>query len=892
MTTAFADSGHRMSYTSIPSWKRIVVRVVTPVKFKVPRNLLVRYSVQDIGGTFRHMREVDDLEHDSATNREERETQLLQELEGTVPELRQILTELESRGNSQRDQQQIAYETLGCFKDSQVDPRPLPELLADLTNEVDWYDPNKVIKKCAKLATDKGYTVFALQLYGQCRSGKHAAKTYDGDGLSSGCSVGLGGREENLVFKIIPHEPTTVETPTEPITIALECQNYIALTSINRSSTFDEPLGLCDDKLQPAWYRFLGPAGYRMPTSCVPVRHCGTHAPGWLNDPHPAVHEGAVSRDVCFHWRSCCSWRNSVLVRNCGAFFVYFLSPTMTCNLGYCGNGEEPTTPPRVSTIATTESETTTSATTTKTTTGLKETTTSSPATQTTTGQKETTTWPSTTETSTTSASITSTTLVTSSSPTFPTTPATPLECLRYKFLNESTRAITYSSKNRQALCDNRLPKAWYRFGGRAGDKMPEHCVDKLSCGTHAPGWLSRNHPSVADGIVEATVCFHWGSNCCFWSLHIKVRNCGEFFVYQLKQTPTCSLRYCANRQEPKTSTPYPLTTAASLSPECSRYRIISDADRSQTYKYTNVQDAKPICDRRLPKAWYRFTGLAGDKMSHQCVSPYHCGTHAPGWLLGAHPEVSDGVVTRTVCFSWRNKCCRWRSQISVRNCGDFYVYKLQRAPKCKLRYCSVGKPGSTTTPRPTMNPNPTTVAAKRPFIVLCFPQRIPSRDEAFPYKCNYKRLDSVENVLNNFQRLQKRRGVVEKRGQAYPPFMVMCLIDSMHVFIPRRHLPRSVDPWRLRLDDVQCGVVQMNDEHVMLKTPLDGCGTTRRTYEKSISFHNKVVTPSGMKFLDLPFQCSYKVLASAKELSRLEPFLSREELGPNQGPSSIPLEK
>ncbi|PFX27882.1 Pancreatic secretory granule membrane major glycoprotein GP2 [Stylophora pistillata] len=785
--------------------------------------------------------QVDDLEHDSATNREERETQLLQELEditstlerteydedlattkngvgdieseGTVPELRQILTELESRGNSQRDQQQIAYETLGCFKDSQVDPRPLPELLADLTNEVDWYDPNKVIKKCAKLATDKGYTVFALQLYGQCRSGKHAAKTYDGDGLSSGCSVGLGGREENLVFKIIPHE----------------CQNYIALTSINRSSTFDEPLGLCDDKLQPAWYRFLGPAGYRMPTSCVPVRHCGTHAPGWLNDPHPAVHEGAVSRDVCFHWRSCCSWRNSVLVRNCGAFFVYFLSPTMTCNLGYCGNGEETTT--------------------------------SSPATQTTTGQKETTTWPSTTETSTTSASITSTTLVTSSSPTFPTTPATPLECLRYKFLNESTRAITYSSKNRQALCDNRLPKAWYRFGGRAGDKMPEHCVDKLSCGTHAPGWLSRNHPSVADGIVEATVCFHWGSNCCFWSLHIK---------FELPRI--CMI-------------PLPFK-------ECSRYRIISDADRSQTYKYTNVQDAKPICDRRLPKAWYRFTGLAGDKMSHQCVSPYHCGTHAPGWLLGAHPEVSDGVVTRTVCFSWRNKCCRWRSQISVRNCGDFYVYKLQRAPKCKLRYCSVGKPGSTTTPRPTMNPNPTTVAAKRPFIVLCFPQRIPSRDEAFPYKCNYKRLDSVENVLNNFQRLQKRRGVVEKRGQAYPPFMVMCLIDSMHVFIPRRHLPRSVDPWRLRLDDVQCGVVQMNDEHVMLKTPLDGCGTTRRTYEKSISFHNKVVTPSGMKFLDLPFQCSYKVLASAKELSRLEPFLSREELGPNQGPSSIPLEK
>ena len=27
-----------------------------------------------------------------------------------------------------------------------------------------------------------------------------------------------------------------------------------------------------------------------------------------------------------------------------------------------------------------------------------------------------------------------------------------------------------------------------------------------------------------------------------------------------------------------------------------------------------------------------------------------------------------------------------------MRNCGDFYVYKLQKAPVCKLRYCGVGQ--------------------------------------------------------------------------------------------------------------------------------------------------------------------------------------------------------
>ena len=84
---------------------------------------------------------------------------------------------------------------------------------------------------------------------------------------------------------------------------------------------------------------------------------------------------------------------------------------------------------------------------------------------------------------------------------------------------------------------------------------MPERCVDKFSCGTHAPGWLSKSHPLVTEGVVDATVCFHWGSTCCFWSSQVKVRNCGGFYVYQLKQTPACSLRYCGNRQGRETIT-------------------------------------------------------------------------------------------------------------------------------------------------------------------------------------------------------------------------------------------------------------------------------------------------------------------------------------------------
>ena len=74
--------------------------------------------------------------------------------------------------------------------------------------------------------------------------------------------------------------------------------------------------------------------------------------------------------------------------------------------------------------------------------------------------------------------------------------------------------------------------------------------------------------------------------------------------------------------------------------------------------------------------------------MPDKCVPKYHCGTHAPGWLNGAHPTVAEGSVQRQVCFSWTSGCCQWSINIMVRNCGAFYVYKLTDTPGCSMRYC------------------------------------------------------------------------------------------------------------------------------------------------------------------------------------------------------------
>ena len=121
-----------------------------------------------------------------------------------------------------------------------------------------------------------------------------------------------------------------------------ECQSYQTLTSADRKITY--PTGsnvLCDNQLAHGWYRFLGAAGTKMPTSCTPDHKCSTHATGWLKDGHPTAAEGRVSREVCFSYSSDCCYNGAVniQVRNCGSFYVYFLNgtPSSSCSYRYCG---------------------------------------------------------------------------------------------------------------------------------------------------------------------------------------------------------------------------------------------------------------------------------------------------------------------------------------------------------------------------------------------------------------------------------------------------------------------------------------------------------------------------------------------------------------------------
>ncbi len=57
--------------------------------------------------------------------------------------------------------------------------------------------------------------------------------------------------------------------------------------------------------------------------------------------------------------------------------------------------------------------------------------------------------------------------------------------------------------------------------------------------------------------------------------------------------------------------------------------------------------------------------------------------------MNGTHPTVSQGKVTREVCYTYSDDCCALSNNIEVVNCGQYYVYKLSQPPYgCYVRYC------------------------------------------------------------------------------------------------------------------------------------------------------------------------------------------------------------
>ena len=85
----------------------------------------------------------------------------------------------------------------------------------------------------------------------------------------------------------------------------------------------------------------------------------------------------------------------------------------------------------------------------------------------------------------------------------------------------------------------------------------------------------------------------------------------------------------------------------------------------------------------------YRIVPPAGTQLPENSIAKRHCGTHATGWLNGAHPTTIGESVSRRVCFYWSSDKCNWSTNIEIRHCGNFFLYRLEDVPTCQLRYCA-----------------------------------------------------------------------------------------------------------------------------------------------------------------------------------------------------------
>ena len=76
-------------------------------------------------------------------------------------------------------------------------------LVANLRDEIDWYNLNKTVEKCAELVHDRGWKNFGLQCYGECWSGQNGRTTYDRSSVSLNYVLGVGKDSTNFVYRLI-----------------------------------------------------------------------------------------------------------------------------------------------------------------------------------------------------------------------------------------------------------------------------------------------------------------------------------------------------------------------------------------------------------------------------------------------------------------------------------------------------------------------------------------------------------------------------------------------------------------------------------------------------------------------------------------------------------------
>ncbi|KAL8613226.1 hypothetical protein ACOMHN_001551 [Nucella lapillus] len=115
-------------------------------------------------------------------------------------------------------------------------------------------------------------------------------------------------------------------------------------------------------------------------------------------------------------------------------------------------------------------------------------------------------------------------------------------------------------------------------------------------------------------------------------------------------------------------------------------HKVIDDPQRS------SKEGRGRLCDDDLTPGWYRFLlNKASAVIPTTCPKQDACGSIGPTWLNLTRPlpAAAGQEIQANVCSRLFRNCCDSHSTITVRNCGLYYVYRLQPLPKCPGTYCA-----------------------------------------------------------------------------------------------------------------------------------------------------------------------------------------------------------